>query len=76
MTRLKIGVTMPILATGRLRAIVTIHPPILAEARHQAVGLNGDRYSRYRCATGGNRPDMTTISVDTSGVALAVAARL
>jgi hypothetical protein len=31
---------MPILATGRLRASVTIHPPILAEARYEAVGLN------------------------------------
>jgi hypothetical protein len=31
---------MPILATGRLRAIVTIHPPIWAEARYEAAGLN------------------------------------
>jgi hypothetical protein len=67
---------MPIFATGSLRGIVTIYPSILAEAGYKAVGLNGDRYSQRRCATGGNSPDMTTVSGDTRDTPFEMAARL
>ena len=67
---------MLILATGRLGAIVTIDPPMLAGAGHEAVGMNGDLYSRRTFSAGSNRPDIPRISKDVRNAPFAMAAKL